>query len=138
MNRRRRYTWIWAVPVVLAALGVGWVGVSARQARDRAEPARAREQGRPLPVRTAVVEERSFEDVIGATAITVASETASIWVGPRVGVRDALILLSAVNVVEGQFAPFDKLQDGDCRERFGHRRDTVEGVGGRRAYPPAP
>lgn len=88
--------------VVLVAVGVAWVGVMARQHRTHAVPHRARAAREPIPVRTAIATQETVEQRIGATGITVPSETASIWVGPGVGLRDSQVIVRAVHVVEGQ------------------------------------
>jgi RND family efflux transporter MFP subunit len=41
-------------------------------------------------------------DLIGATAVTEASETASIWIGVGVGLRDTGVRIEAMHVVEGE------------------------------------
>lgn len=71
-----------------AALAVGVVAaffLRANHAKDLADPDRARRQGRPIPVRTALVERKEIEQVIGGTAITTASETALLRMTPSRG-----------------------------------------------------
>ena len=83
-------------------LGASWVVVQAQQARDSAVPRRARRAGNPLPVRTSTVSEKDQIIAIGAACVTVPCETASIWVGAGLGLRDTGVKVKAVHVVEGQ------------------------------------
>jgi RND family efflux transporter MFP subunit len=71
-----------AIVLLLLAGGgaAGWMYWRADQARDASDPERARRAGRPIPVRTAPVTQSRIDDVIGATAITAPSQTASIIV----------------------------------------------------------
>jgi RND family efflux transporter MFP subunit len=94
--------WLGLLVAAIALCGVSWIGVQAHRARTNAVPHRARRAGRPIPVRTHLVTERPIEQVIGATAVTVPSETASIWVGSGLGLRDTCVTIRAVHVVEGQ------------------------------------
>lgn len=87
MNRLLARPWLWGLVSVLAAAGVLWVYVWAESAKDLADPERARRAGRPIPVRTAAVEESDFEEVFGGTALTVPSEIAPIRLGPSRGFK---------------------------------------------------
>jgi multidrug efflux pump subunit AcrA (membrane-fusion protein) len=87
---------------------VGWLAVQARWAKGRTDPEDARRHNRPIPVRTAPVEDGEVDDVIGATGVTAPSFTALIRLPPSGGlaphhvppITDAV--LKAVNVHEGQ------------------------------------
>jgi RND family efflux transporter MFP subunit len=62
-----------------------------------------------MPVRTVSVVQQDDVDLIGATAITEASETASIWIGVGVGLRDTGVRIEAMHVVEGQEVQQDQV-----------------------------
>jgi RND family efflux transporter MFP subunit len=104
-----RAYWKWWIGVPLLALsvaGVGWVYANAVRARDLSDPARAREEGRPIPVRTSPVTEMGAEQVIGGTAATVASETAFVQVAPlRSRAQDPVseVVIKAVHVKDGDY-----------------------------------
>jgi RND family efflux transporter MFP subunit len=67
--------------ILFAGLAVsGWIYWRAQEARAQSDPERARRDGRPIPVRTAPVESRQLDDVIGATAVTAPSRIAPIRV----------------------------------------------------------
>jgi RND family efflux transporter MFP subunit len=68
--------------LILALLGTT-VGLylQAQYAQDISDPERARRRGRPIPVRTELVTEQEIEEVIGATALTYASEIAPVQFG---------------------------------------------------------
>jgi RND family efflux transporter MFP subunit len=74
--------WVGLLVVAAAIGGVGWIFLQARQARRQADPASARQNGKPIPVRTALASEGPVEIVVGATAVTAPSETANIRIGP--------------------------------------------------------
>jgi RND family efflux transporter MFP subunit len=78
----------------------------ADHAKDLADPDRARREGRPIPVRTDRVREAEFEEVIGATAVTVPSATAVIRVGPsrdlNLSAPQSEIVVKEVRVREGE------------------------------------
>ena len=76
--------WAWAlvvVAVMLALAGTALVYRKAQRIQALGDPEQARRQGRPIPVRTVQVREGEVEQVIGATAVTAPSETASIRIG---------------------------------------------------------
>lgn len=85
--------------------GAGWIVLQAREAKRRADPAVARRSGQPIPVRTAVVTEAPVEIVVGATAVTIPSETAPIRVGVSRGLSSGTpisdIVVKAVHVKDG-------------------------------------
>ncbi|MBV9122374.1 MAG: efflux RND transporter periplasmic adaptor subunit [Planctomycetes bacterium] len=100
-----RRPWFW-VPVLALAVAAGaWMYLQARQARTLSDPEQARRHGLPIPVRTALVSEAEVEEVIGATALTVPSQTAIIQVGPSHNVSayapTSAITLKALHVHEG-------------------------------------
>jgi multidrug efflux pump subunit AcrA (membrane-fusion protein) len=113
MSAPHVYGWL-GLPAVGLLLGVsGWAYVAAHQAKDLADPAAARREGRPIPVRTEPVASGSVEDVIGATAVTVPSQTAWIEIGPsrqmRTGAPIAALVVKAVHVREGDFVKSGQL-----------------------------
>lgn len=76
--------------------------MAARQAEERANPNRARALNQPIPVRITLVTEGPIEEKIGATAVTEASEVASIWISRGLGLKDHQVTVTAVHVAEGQ------------------------------------
>ena len=90
-----------------ATVVVGWIFLQARQAKRLADPAQARRGGRPIPVRTALVAEAPVEIVVGATAVTVPSETANVRIGPSrelsANSPACDITVKAVHVREGDY-----------------------------------
>lgn len=95
-----------ALVAVLAVAGVVWIYLEARQAKSMSDPAKARKQGKPIPVRTVALAEAETETVIGATAVTMPSETVEVRVGPsrqlsNTGISD--VIVKAVHVVEGEY-----------------------------------
>jgi RND family efflux transporter MFP subunit len=96
----------YVLAVVLLGTAVGCAVLAfrdARRAKSLGDPAAARSQGRPIPVRTAAVEESEIEHVIGATALTSASETAVIQLGATNGFRRTDLVLQTVHVYEGDY-----------------------------------
>jgi RND family efflux transporter MFP subunit len=89
--------------LVLAAAGASWAFLQAQHAKDISDPDRARQRGEPIPVRTERVTQTQVEDVIGATAITDASEVGSIRVGSSHGLAQSALVLKAVQVREGDY-----------------------------------
>jgi RND family efflux transporter MFP subunit len=92
--------------VVVAVLGAalataGWCFRSALRARAVSDPQAARARGEPIPVRTSPVTEMEAEEVIGATALTNASQTAVLTVGFSNGFRQSSIVVEKVHVYEG-------------------------------------
>ena len=87
----------------------------ARQARSMADTAQARLEGRPLPVRTAYVEERDFDDVIGATAVTMPSFASVIRIPPTGGLSVRYVppvtdmVIKTVHIHEGDYVQKDQL-----------------------------
>lgn len=90
---------ILGLPLILCSV---WLCLTASQARDGAVYRRARAKRMPMPVRTVSVDQQDHVDLIGATAVTEASETASIWIGVGVGLRDTGVRIKAMHVVEGE------------------------------------
>jgi RND family efflux transporter MFP subunit len=106
-NKRRllRVT-LWSL-LVLGLIGVFLAYRAEHNAKVLADPAYARAVGQPIPVRTAMVEEQDVEQVIGATAVSAASETAIIRIGAsrelsaNSPVSD--IVIKKVHAYEGDF-----------------------------------
>jgi RND family efflux transporter MFP subunit len=67
-----------AIVLIAAAIIAGRLLLEARQARNLADAGRARDRGRPIPVRTVQVEQSPASKVIGATSLTVPSRKASV------------------------------------------------------------
>ncbi len=105
--RRRRYgkAWLAGVALVLATAVVAWVVIKAREADRISDPGKSRGHGEPIPIRTAFVEEKLVDEVIGATALTEPSEMATIQVGPsrQLASNDPIsdVVIKAVHVHEG-------------------------------------
>jgi membrane fusion protein, multidrug efflux system len=103
---RARRPWSFAgFALLLAGLAVsGWIYWKAQDARAQSDPEQARREGRPIPVRTAQVQSRHIDDVIGATAVTAPSRMAAIRVAAS---RRALtaqpegLKIKAVHVASG-------------------------------------
>jgi RND family efflux transporter MFP subunit len=88
--------------VLVAALATaGWCFRSAWRAKAVSDPQAARARGEPIPVRTAPVTEMEADEVIGATALTTASQTAVLTVGFSNGFRQSSIVVDQVHVYEG-------------------------------------
>jgi multidrug efflux pump subunit AcrA (membrane-fusion protein) len=97
-----------ALVLVLATLGVLWAFGYSFYARARADAKRSRMFGWPQPVRTAQIQTKEVEKVIGATAITASPEVAFVALSssqilfPDSGKADEL-RLNVVNVHEGDY-----------------------------------
>lgn len=93
------------VAVFLGVTAVSWFYARAKHAQLMADPAHARREGLPIPVRTASVVEREFDQVIGATAVTIPSQTAAVQVGPNrdlnISAPLSPLVVKAVHVREG-------------------------------------
>lgn len=83
-------TWKFLVTFVLMCtiVVVGGLTVKARQRLRKWDPERAREHEQPIPVRTVQVSEGRTEESIGATAVTVPAESATIRVVQGSTVRE--------------------------------------------------
>jgi multidrug resistance efflux pump len=98
----------------LAAIGVVWALGYSYYARSQADPYRSRMLGWPQPVRTAQVESKDVEKVIGATALTLASQIYPAALGssqvlyPDSGPA-AELRLKVVNVHEGDYVHKDDI-----------------------------
>jgi membrane fusion protein, multidrug efflux system len=71
----------WAAGVLLLGCAVVAVGAWQLEARDALiawDPDEARDHNQPIPVRTVKVEERSLDETIGGTAVTMPAQTAMI------------------------------------------------------------
>lgn len=78
MSRTSRI--VLTLTLIVATLAVGGMTVYARKALRAWDPDKARKHGLPIPVRTVSVEESEIDETVGATAVTVPSESASIRV----------------------------------------------------------
>jgi membrane fusion protein, multidrug efflux system len=80
--------------LIIATVAVAGLTIYARRALRHWDPEKARDHGLPIPVRTVSVEESTIDETVGATAVTVPSESASL----RVVTRNTPKELKAVNV----------------------------------------
>jgi RND family efflux transporter MFP subunit len=99
--RSPKLQWCIGVAMALAMGCVACVALMAQHARDAAVPRRARQERLPLPVRTVAVMQQEYIQSIGATAVTVPSETACIWINTGSALRDTGVRVKAVHVAEG-------------------------------------
>jgi multidrug efflux pump subunit AcrA (membrane-fusion protein) len=89
--------------LVVVALGaVTWFWLSSIGAKKMASPGRARAEGRPIPVRTAEVAEDEITDVLGATGLTIPSETAAILMSSSRAYETGDLMVKEVLVWEGK------------------------------------
>jgi multidrug resistance efflux pump len=96
--------------LALTLAGALWANWQSWHAKDLADPDRARRQGRPIPVRTERVVEVDTEQVIGATALTFASDMAFIRLGGASnGFRRTDVVITAVHAHEGDYVEKDQL-----------------------------
>ncbi len=98
---KTRWQWVGWPVLVLALGGAVWAYRHANQAKGQADPEVARRRGQPIPVRTARVTAGRAEQVIGATAVTTASEKALIRLGPSNGIKVSDVVVKEVHVAEG-------------------------------------
>ncbi len=110
-RRSRRVTWVLALLVIV---GIAFV-VKVVLSRNKASPAYARSHGLPIPVRTAPVERRSIEKMIGATAVTMPSERLPIRAGihPRLSLEEGASSSAWLVVKTVQVRPGDEVHAGD-------------------------
>src|SRR3954465_15795234 len=105
MSRVVSKRWLVGAAIAVAVSGVLWVYLQASEATQMADPDKARKLGQPIPVRTAYVTETEIDALIGATAVTVPSEVASIRIGPSRGLSSASpvsdIVVRALHAQEG-------------------------------------
>lgn len=93
----------WTVGIILLLLmivGVGFWQLKAREALRDWDPEKARKHNRPIPVRTITVKEEQAGGIIGSTAVTMPSESATLAVSPG-NTEIAARQLKRVNVAEG-------------------------------------
>lgn len=129
-NRTRLLTGITLLTVVLL---IGWIWLQASQARQLADPAEARRNGQPIPVRTAVVQETSFDDVTGATAVTVPSMVVNVRIGPSRGLSSTApvseVMVKTVHVQEGALVQAGdllvSLEDDSIRQYYEQREAAL-------------
>jgi membrane fusion protein, multidrug efflux system len=95
--------------LILATVSVGGLTVYARRALRHWDPEKARDHGLPIPVRTVSVEESTIDETVGATAVTMPSESASL----RVVTSNTPKELKAVNVRLGS-----EVKSGDLLFEF--------------------
>lgn len=121
-----------AAVVAAAAAAVFWVYRQADRARDLSDPARARRENRPIPVRTARVGETQAEMVVGGTVVTAPSQTVLLRAGlGRIKLSDptAEIVVGAVHAVEGNAVRrgqlLFELQDRAARQIVKHREAAL-------------
>lgn len=106
--------------LILAALGTaGYSRYVAQQAKSLASPEKARKSGRPMPVRTEVIREAEFNQVIGATAITEPSQKAIVRFSGAGDPSGQRLVVANVLAKEGQ-----RVQKGDVLFEIG--RETLE------------
>jgi multidrug efflux pump subunit AcrA (membrane-fusion protein) len=105
MNSLTHKHWLGAAALALAVSLVGWIFLQGRHAMHISDPGEARKHGQPIPVRTALVAEKDVDVVIGATAITIPSESASIRIGPSRNISPnspaSDLVIRALHVHEG-------------------------------------
>jgi RND family efflux transporter MFP subunit len=105
-NRRLWRVALWSL-LGLGIIGIVWAWRMEHHAKVLADPAYARQAGEPIPVRTASVELKEVEQVIGATGVTAPKETAVIRIGASrelsatAPVTD--IVIKKVHVYEGDY-----------------------------------
>jgi RND family efflux transporter MFP subunit len=98
-----RRHWLVLTLVTVGVAGTAWMVWQTRGALSQADPANARRDGRPLPVRTAQVKDDAFEQVIGATALTTHSLEAVIRVNsPSQSANRTEVIIKTILVREGQ------------------------------------
>lgn len=109
MARQYSKKWFWAVLLAIALVVVVWVFRQANRAKDETDVIAARREGRPIPVRTALVEEKEVEQVVGATALTMPSFTSVIRIPPSGGLAVRYVppvtdmIMKTVSVQEGEY-----------------------------------
>ncbi len=113
MGQLLRRQWLkrsfFVLALALTAAGAFWAYGQSWKAKDLADPLRARRQGRPIPVRTESVVETEVERVIGATALTYASDMALIRLGGASnGFRRTDVVITAVHAHEGDYVHKDQ------------------------------
>jgi multidrug efflux pump subunit AcrA (membrane-fusion protein) len=103
-RRFLRWGWLWALVLGGCTLGAWLVYREADRAMDASDPDRARSQGRPIPVRTALVTATEFEQVIGATVMTTSSSDAVIRaISPGQGTNTVDMIVKTIHVREGDW-----------------------------------
>jgi len=108
-----RFRWIAGAAALLLAVVVGWIWVEAGAARRLTDPAAARRDGQPIPVRTAHAQAGEVEEVVGATAVTIPSQIANVRIGPSraMAVNNPVseVIVKEVHVQEGSLVYQGKL-----------------------------
>jgi RND family efflux transporter MFP subunit len=130
MARTTRKWWIWGPLMVSVLSGVGWAYLHGKQAMDLTDPAQARRLGRPIPVRTALVTEGQYEQVVGGTAVTWPSQSVTIQVGASNGLKVTDIVVKAVHKYEGDAVTRSddllfELDDRPFRQAVREQEDAV-------------
>ncbi len=90
-----------AVALVLLLFAV-WSFTSVSRYNDLSDPVRARTKGLPMPVRTATIELKHFDELIGATGITEPSNSVAIRVDEGREFGEGGLILTEKYVVAGQ------------------------------------
>jgi RND family efflux transporter MFP subunit len=109
MTRWWTKRWLLGALLAPAAVGALWFFLHASRATGMADPAKARQEGRALPVRTGYVEEKDVDLTIGATAVTIPSFTAVIRIPPTGGLSVRYVpgvtdmVIKAVHVQDGAY-----------------------------------
>jgi HlyD family secretion protein len=109
MTRWWNKRWLRRALLGSAAVGAVWFFLYASRAKGLADPAKARQEGRPLPVRTGYVEEKEVALTIGATAVTIPSFTSVIRIPPTGGLSVRYVppvtdmVIKAVHVQDGAY-----------------------------------
>jgi RND family efflux transporter MFP subunit len=95
--------------IIAALVVVGWFYLKSSRAREMSDPALARKDGRPIPVRTAIAEEADVDVVTGATCVTIPSFTTVIRIPPTGGLAVRYVppvtdmVIKKVHVREGDY-----------------------------------
>jgi len=106
--------------VTLGALGVAGVSrYMAQQAKALASPQKARLAGQPIPVRSEIIYEAEYAKIIGATAITEASQQAIIRFAGASDPSGQRLVVKRVLAKEGQM-----VEEGDVLFEVDH--ETLE------------
>ena len=90
MARSRSHAFLWLlIPVAILALAGTWkLRAAANHAKQMSNPTKAREDGRPIPVRTTQVSAGQVTTQIGATAVTMPSRQITLGIGSARRIQD--------------------------------------------------
>jgi multidrug efflux pump subunit AcrA (membrane-fusion protein) len=134
MTGRRMIAWLGLPLLGLLIVITAWAYVDAMQVKRRVDPALAREDGRPIPVRTELVSSQTVEDIVAATAVTVPSATAMLKVGAgrlvSISAPPAALKLKKLLVHEGDFVRQGQLvcefEDQDYRAVLAQKKSALD------------